>query len=141
MKRLLSVIALAALAAAALAGPGAAGTVEARVQTLEYVGGGLTIGPERSVKVGASDKIGAVAFRGGPERFVSIEIEDAHGLPVTGIVGQADDPGTHICGATDKPLRVRPYEKVTVFLLNGVCGGGVSVATAGTVTATFTRTR
>ena len=141
MNRLLSVIALAAFVPAAFAGPGAAETVEARVQTLEYVGGGVTIGPERSVVVRASDKIGAVAFRGGPERFVSIEIQDAHGLPVTGIVEQPNRAGTHICGATDTPLRVRPYEKVTVFLLNGSCGAGASVATTGTVTATFTRTR
>ena len=140
MKRLVSAVGVAALAIAALAGSGAAAPAKPRIQTLEYVGGGVTIGPERSTSIRASDGIGAVVFRGGPERFVSIDIADAHGQPVTGIVQQPEAEGTHICGATEKPLKVRPYEEVTVFLMNGVCGAsGVSVATTGTVTATFTR--
>lgn len=132
----------AALAiAASLAGSAvAAAPAGPRIQTLEYVGGGILVDDARRVVLRAGDQVGAVVFRGGPERFVSIEIDDAHGLPVAGIVTQADAPDTHICGGTDKPLKVRPYEKVTVFLMNGVCGGtGASVATAGTVTATFSR--
>lgn len=133
---------LAAAAVLALASPpvgATAGPVEPRVHTLEYAGGGVTAGPGQSVEVRAGETVGAVVFRGGPERFVSIEIDDAHGLPVTGIVEQEDD-ATHVCGATDKPLRIRPYENVTVFLMNGVCSGTrASVATTGTVTATFTR--
>lgn len=138
-KRLSGAFAGAVLALGAFAGP--AGSVEARIHTLEYVGGGVAVSPERSTVVRVGDGIGAVVFRGGPERFVSVEIDDAHGLPVTGIVVQpGDDRGTHICGATEKPLRVRPFEKVTVFLMNGVCGdAGASIATTGTVTATFTK--
>lgn len=140
MRRSVAAAAIAALATGLLAGSGAAAPVAPRVQTLEYVGGGVTIGPARATVVRAGDNVGAVVFRGGPERFVSVEIADAHGLPVTGIVTQPDEAGTYICGATDEPLRVRPYEKVTVFLLNGVCGtDGASVVTTGTVTATFTR--
>lgn len=138
-KRLPAAFAAALLAMAAFSSP--AGSVEARIHTLEYVGGGIAISPERSTVVRVGEGIGAVVFRGGPERFVSVEIEDAHGLPVTGIVIQPDDDeGTHICGATDEPLKIRPFEKVTVFLMNGVCGdAGASVATTGTVTATFTK--
>jgi hypothetical protein len=118
----------------------AAGPAKPRTQTLEYVGGGITAGPERTTVVRAGEKVGAVVFRGGPERFVTIEIADGHGLPVTGIVTQPDEDSVHICGATEKPLRVKPYENVTVFLMNGVCGSsGVSVVTTGTVTATFTQ--
>ncbi|MDQ4124338.1 MAG: hypothetical protein M3134_01895 [Actinomycetota bacterium] len=139
-KRLPVTVALGALVVG-LVGGSPAGSAEARIHTLEYVGGGVTIGPERTTAVRAGDGIGAVVFRGGPERFVSIEIDDAHGLAVTGVVVQPDaGDGTHICGATEKPLKIRPYEKVTVFLMNGACGArGASVATTGTVTATFTR--
>lgn len=137
-KRLPVTVALAALMAGLL-GPATAGSAEARIHTLEYAGGGVTAGPARStLRVG--EGVGAVEFRGGPERFVSIEIEDAHGLPVAAVVMQPEDAfGTEICGATKKPLKVRPYESVTVFLMNGECGAGASVATTGTVTATFTR--
>lgn len=131
---------VAALATALLAGSVAAAPVEPRVQTLEYVGGGITAGSTRSTVVRAGDNVGAVVFRGGPERFVTIEIADSHGLPVSAIVAQPDEAGTGICGTTEKPIRVRPYEKVTVFLMNGTCGAaGASVVTTGAVTATFTR--
>lgn len=133
-------VALAVVATATLAGSVAAAPAT-RTQTLEYVGGGVAVGPTRTVAVRAGSGVGAVEFRGGPERFVSIEIEDAHGRPVTGVVVQPDDDqGRHVCGATRKPLRVRPYENVMVYLMNGVCGpSGASVATTGTVTATFTQ--
>lgn len=137
--RLRSALAGVALVTTLLGGAVAAAPAGSRVQTLEYVGGGIAIDEQKRMVLRAGENVGAVVFRGGPERFVSIEIEDAHGLPVTGIVTQPDDPGTFICGATEKPLKVRPYENVTVFLMNGVCGDGGSVATAGTVTATFSR--
>lgn len=124
---------MAALPSAA-AGPG-----EPRIQTLEYAGGGVTAGPDRTVALRAGTGIGAVEFRGGPERFVSVEIEDAHGLPVAAVVAQPGEDGTHVCGSSRKPLRIRPFENVTVYLMSGVCGAGTSVATTGAVTATFTR--
>lgn len=141
MGRRWSFVAAVAIAATiASVTTGAARTAEVRRHTLEYVGGGITAGPGRSAEVRAGDQVGAVVFRGGPERFVDIRIDDQHGLPVTGIVAQPGEPKVHICGGTKKPLRVKPYENVTVFLMNGVCGtGGVSVATVGTVTATFSR--
>lgn len=140
-KRLPAAVALAVATGGLLGGPAAAGSGEARVHTLEYVGGGLRLGPTQSAEVRVGDGIGAVSFRGGPERYVSIEVDDAHGQPVAAIVAQPDEDH-HICGATDKPLKIVPYEKVTVFLMNGVCGhAGASAATTGTVTATFTKTR
>ena len=141
-KRLPVALASAALLSALGAAPAPAGSAENRIHTLEYVGGGVTAGASRHAVLRAGDGIGAVVFRGGPERFVSVEIADAHGLAVTGIVSQPGEDGTYICGTTDKPLRIRPYEKVTVFLMTGVCGdAGASVATTGTVTAEFTQQR
>lgn len=133
-------LAMAAVAAAAPAGAVAAFPAKPRMQTLEYVAGGVTAGPRRTVMLKGSDNVGAVVFRGGPERYVSVEIDDRHGLPVTGIVSQEGAEPVYVCGASDEPVRVKPFETVTVYVMNGVCGeGGVSVATAGTVTATFTR--
>lgn len=135
-------IATAALAVAALVASApavGARNPKSRSQTLEYVGGGFTSGNDRSTAVRVGDNVGAVEFRGGPERFVSIEIVDAHGLPVTGVVTQPNDAGTHICGATPEPIPIRPFRKVTVFLMNGACSGAAaSLVTTGTVTATFT---
>lgn len=139
-KRLPVAIAASAAALALVAGPAPARPSGARVHTLEYTGGGLIVGSTRSTAVRVGDTVGAVEFRGGPERFVSIEIADAHGQPVTGVVVQPDADETQICGATDKPLKIRPYENVTVFLMNGTCGdAGASIVTTGTVTATFTK--
>lgn len=137
--RLSLAAALTAAMTAFAAGSVTASPAEPRVQTLEYVGGGVTADAQRTTVVRVGDKVGAVVFRGGPERFVSIEIADQHGLPVSAIVSQPEQDGTHLCGATGKPIRVKPFEKVTVFLMNGACGGGgASVVTTGTVTATFT---
>ena len=140
MRRLPAAAALAAVATAVVTASVVAAPAS-RSQTLEYVGGGITIAPERSVQIRAGDNVGAVVFRGGPERFVSVKIADKHGLPVTGIVAQPDEEGTHICGATKKPIRVKPYENVAVYLMNGACASGASVVTTGTVTATFTTRR
>ncbi|HEX2293850.1 MAG TPA: hypothetical protein VHN37_00910 [Actinomycetota bacterium] len=140
-KRLPLAVFVAALATAVLAGSVAARPADSRVQTLEYVGGGVTVTPGQTVKLRAGDGLGAVVFRGGPERLVSFEIRDAHEQPVTGIVVQpGDEDGRHFCGKTDKAMKVRPYENVTVYLVNGPCGRtGASVVTTGTVTATFVR--
>lgn len=64
MKRV--VPAVAALATALFANTSAAAPVAPRVQTLEYVGGGVTIGPDRVIVVRAGNNIGAVVFRGAP---------------------------------------------------------------------------
>jgi hypothetical protein len=134
------VVAFSAAVVLATASTVAAGSATPRTHTLEYVAGGVTTGPDRAVFLRAGDNVGAAVFRGGPERFVTIQISDRHGLPVTGIVSQEDEEPVHICGGTDERLRIKPYENVTVFLMNGACGSdGVSVATTGTVTATFFR--
>ena len=137
--RVFAVAALLAAVPVATAAPVTASSAY-RTYALEYIGGGLTTEPGQELAVRVADNIGAVMFQGGPEKFVSIEIADAHGLPVTGIVKQPDRDSVHICGATEEPLRVKPYENVTVYLMNGVCGpDGASVVTTGTVTAKFSR--
>lgn len=136
----LSIAAAVVVVAALAVGPAGATPAGARIHSLEYVGGGVIVDEQRRAVLRAGGNVGAVVFRGGPERLVSIEIADAHGLPVTAVVAQGKDAGTRICGATRKPMRIRPYEEVTVFLMNGACGSaGASVATTGTVTARFTR--
>lgn len=134
----------AALTAAALvvAAPiaGARG-IAPRTQTLEYTAGGVSAGPDQTTVVTVGDDVGKVVFRGGPERFVEIEVADAHGLPVTAIVSQGEQTSHYVCGSSEKPLPIVPNKKVTVFLVNGLCGdAGASVVTRGTVTATFSTT-
>lgn len=94
-------------------------------------------------------RIGSVDLQGGPERFVSIEITDLTGQPVAADVVQfvgdsnvsteEDDTLRHsICGATKKPLRIRRFVEVRVFIYAGPCEDGTpAAATTGEVTATF----
>ncbi|HEV2757620.1 MAG TPA: hypothetical protein VG318_17795 [Actinomycetota bacterium] len=142
MKNRLTGPAAALAACALLAGApstGARGTAP-RTQTLEYTAGGISAGPDQTTVVTVGDDVGKVVFRGGPERFVDVEVADAHGLPVTAVVSQGTLTEHYVCGASEKPLPIVPHKKVTVFLVNGVCGdAGASVVTTGTVTATFTR--
>lgn len=94
-------------------------------------------------------RIGSVEFSGGRERFVSVEITDATGLPVAADVVQfsgdqnvstdSSDATTYsICGASERPLRIRRFVKVYVFIYAGPCADGtLAAATTGTVTARF----
>jgi hypothetical protein len=134
-----AVLAAAGLVAAA-PGAGARGPAP-RTQTLEYTAGGVSAGPDQTTVVTVGDNVGKVVFRGGPERFVDVEVADVHGMPVTAIVSQGEQTSHYVCGASEKPLPILPYRKVTVFLMNGACGAGASVVTRGTVTATFSAKR
>ncbi len=76
------------------------------------------------------------------ERYASIEIVDASGLPVPAFVGPHDDDpaGKPICGTTSKPIPITPGIEVEV-VLNAFdpavpCAG---VATTGMVKFTFTK--
>lgn len=90
--------------------------------------------------------IGGVSFPTGlGENFVSVEIEDATGMPVSAAVGQ-DPEGdgtvttTDFCTSTEEPLPIEPGLEVVVFVFVGPCTAppGPAFATQGTVTATFT---
>lgn len=133
-------IALAVSALFVPAPEAGAGGTRPRTQTLEYVAGGVSAGPDQTMVVTVGDSVGKVVFRGGPERLVAVEVADTHGLPVTAIVSQGEKTNHYVCGASEEPLPILPYKKVTVFLVNGACGdAGASVVTTGTVTATFTK--
>jgi hypothetical protein len=84
------------------------------------------------------------------ERSVSIEIVDELGLPVHASVIQdtsgdgnylaTDDETVHICGSTEKPLKIKP-QTVTVWVWRGPgvpppCPG---IASSGKVKLTFSR--
>ncbi|MDP9069218.1 MAG: hypothetical protein M3N53_12850 [Actinomycetota bacterium] len=98
-------------------------------------------------------RIGSVDFHGGPERFLSIDIKDLTGQPVAADVVQflgdsnvsteEEDALRHsVCGATKKPLRIKPFIEVRVFIYAGPCEDGTpAAATAGEVTATFEHSR
>lgn len=79
---------------------------------------------------------------GSTEKFISVEIKDATGLPVSFSLTQDTDPDSFgsesdlgdFCGKTDEPIAVEPGFNVIVFpwTLGPGCG---SAATTGTVTA------
>lgn len=99
--------------------------------------GGMTIQGER---------YGDVAFGTlARERSIAISIADDSGLPVLAEVSlDADGDGqaetlTQVCGATKDPIPLPKGKQVavSVSLVVGVCGSGVSVPTTGVVTATI----
>lgn len=76
------------------------------------------------------------------ERRVSLEIDDASGLPVFGEIYLT--PGFNqvgeFCGKTQRPINVSGAHEVLVHVASGACPDGTpSVATHGVVRATFTR--
>jgi hypothetical protein len=83
------------------------------------------------------------------ERFISLNIVDDGGQPVTATLSQNSDPSDDpweifatICGKTDKPLAITPNlaVRVSVYATPGPdqpdC---VGLASSGTIKATFTR--
>lgn len=130
---------------------GAAAAAALRVETQRYDAPGGVAGVIGGSVTGT--RIGSVHFARGPERFVSIEITDLTGQPVAADVVQflgdsnvstdEEDALRHpVCGATKKPLRIKPFIKVHVFIYAGPCEDGTpAAATTGEVTATFKPTR
>ena len=78
------------------------------------------------------------------ENFVSVEIEDMTGMPVSAAVGQ-DPEGdgtvttTDFCTSTEEPLPIDPGLEVVVFVFVGPCTSppGPAFATQGTVHVTL----
>ena len=104
---------------------------------LVYPTGGQVI-----TNVVLDDEETVAAKRG--ESTVSVEIADASGLgPVADVHIDHDGDGlpeVHkwICGATEKPLKVRTGSEVSVRPYSGMCeDGSPSVATQGEITLTF----
>ena len=78
------------------------------------------------------------------EKFVSISISDASGLPVPAFVQPHDDSGrgVQICGKSEQPIRIIPGLEIVVWLnshsLRSPCPGAPST---GTVEAVFRTSR
>ena len=146
MKKSLLVVIPALLLSATTVGSAA----PTRTDTAEYtiadgaaVGHGEVGNPEVHWTIGA-DYSRFRAARG--ERSVMLEIVDASGMTASGHVHidlDADgklDRQHDFCGATSKPLAVRPGAIVEVGTIFGTCeDGSPSVVTEGTITATFTK--
>lgn len=88
----------------------------------------------------ASPNTGCSAIVVGPkERFLSVEITDASGLPATGAIWAGEAPESILldtfCGITEEPVVVEPGTQVTVWAHVGpapdnACPG---VATSGSI--------
>lgn len=72
------------------------------------------------------------------ERWVTLALEDQTGNPVRGRV-QINGDAVQFCSETDEAIRVRRGQKIRVSALLGSCDDGFSIATEGTITATFSR--
>jgi hypothetical protein len=103
------------------------------------------VAPARFYWAPTGDNIGGVTFpTTAAENFVSIEIKDNTGMPVSGAVGQDPEADgtvatTPFCTKTDKPVPIEGGLPVTVFVFVGPCTDppGPAFATQGTVVGTF----
>lgn len=72
------------------------------------------------------------------ERLLDLTVADALGTEVAGAIVGEGGLIANFCGATAKPVTVRPFEVVEVQLLSGTCdSGAASVVTEGEVIATL----
>ena len=142
MKRSVIVLLVLGLLAGGVAGEAGAKKKKARVAEDTYVAPAyLQWNPTGDAN------IGGVSFpTSADENFISIEITDTLGTPVSAAAGQ-DPEGdgtvatTPFCGSTAEPLPIEGGLPVTVFVFVGPCTDPPSpgFATQGTVTATFTK--
>lgn len=143
MRKLLALCLAAGLVVASLTTAEAAGKKSKRVAKAEY------IAPAYFYWAPTGDNIGGASFPTGPsEKFVSVQIKDRAGTPVSAGVGQ-DPEGdgtvttTRFCTKTEKPVAITPGLEITVFVFVGPCTEpmGPGFATQGEIIATFTSTR
>lgn len=134
----------ATLAIGVVAAPANAG-LSAREAKAEYVSAGGVAG----IITGDTDINGthlgtARIYPRRAERYVAMSLTDATGLPVAFEVAQdLDDDGREetsygaYCGKMPEIKLKAARLPVTVFILTGQCGTGVSAPTKGVVTATL----
>lgn len=150
MKKTIAVAVSLGLLVGALVAPAEAGKKKRTPKKVTRTAEGTYDNPAIGVPgvVGTSSAGGAVEFPLGPkESFLSIEITDDSGQPVTAMLSQDSDPSTPsweifatICGATEEPLEVLPAVtvRVSVYTTPGpeqpTCTGP---ATSGTIEAKF----
>ncbi len=121
---------------------------EPRTVEAEYVTPAVGASPEEGTRVYYYDclkGIGCAILKLGPkDRFASIEIADAAGRPVQGIVHTV--PGFQeigrFCGSTDEAWATGGARELVVHVVSGTCrDGSPSVATTGVVRATVSSRR
>ncbi len=134
--RRITVLLAAALLATALPAPSVAadGT---RTVTKAYTisRGQLQVNPQEVAWMGTQPE--SFLVRAG-ERAVTLSLNDDTGNPVLGRV-EIDGDVIRFCSETEEPIRVRRGQIVRVNVIVGPCNGGFSVATEGTIEATFSR--
>lgn len=146
------VVAVASLLALAVAvgAPAAAGAQKKkkRVERVEEAAYAGALGPRGAADVPCvQEPAGCVRFPVEPgERFVTVEVSDAAGMPVWASVyinGYSDgtDVHEHVCGASESPFPLAPGLEELVVVVTQTTGGATNPcagpATAGTVKATF----
>lgn len=81
----------------------------------------------------------AESFRARPgEESLTITLTDDTGRPVRGRV-QIGGEVFEFCAETSEPIAVTAGQKISVHAIFGQCDTGFSIATEGTITATFSR--
>ena len=142
MKRAIAVALALGMLGGALAAPAEAGKKKKKVSRsaeATYTGAFNVL----YLNAGGQNFGGVALPTGSGEKFVSIEIKDASGLPSGATVGQdlngddQADTSTPVCGKSAEPIEIEPGYDVTVFLKQGPCDGGPAIVTEGTVVATF----
>ena len=128
---------------AAVVGPGS--LAGAKPRTTRTVTGTYSQAGVHVVSPWAQPIDATVELPGGPERFVTVEVEDDSGEDTYAQISQdLDADGLYdlivpICSSTALPVLVAPEIPVKVIVYQGPCYDGMPArASAGTVTATFT---
>lgn len=125
------------LAFTATAGEPMAKKPRSRSETQPYTteqGGLLIISPLQS---GVS--IAQATFYSEPrEKFMTVEIRDAHAPQVSGEIRFLNETAVDFCGVTDEPVPIPAGGEIEIALFSGTCGtSGPSAAIEGEITVTF----
>jgi hypothetical protein len=125
--------------------PGVSQAGKARTESAEY--NTLVVNPDEGSPSASGQISNGVTFQPKKgERFITVVVEDASGLPTRAVVGQdydgdgLNESETEVCGASSKPIRFKPGVEIHVSAQDLPCeDGSPAFATFGTITATFTR--
>ena len=139
MRKFIVAVAVAGLVVASFGGSASAGKkAKGRTATLEYANpNSFWVGPA-DVSVYTNGFADFLTFKTKrSEHNVSLSVEDASGIPVSGAVFQKGERVGRFCGAGD--VELPGGKSIIVSLYVGTCeDNSPSVVTEGTITATFT---
>jgi hypothetical protein len=126
---------------------GAAASAKRRAKRVEHK---VTLAYDASSQVGVNTPVAAVGYvwtvelpatAGRKDKYVTIEFSDMSGQNVYATVSYSPEDPTGVfdlCGSTDEPQKVSPNTTLYVWIWQGTCPSGEpSLATSGTITATF----